>query len=81
MPQVRGILAEYQIGRLKGGAAAAPKPADPYAHEPERLPALIVRSQKPMNSGERQRGHPPQLPVSRSCIQLHPPASVVHLSG
>lgn len=48
--QVKGILEEYRIGKLKGGAAAAAI-ADPYAAEPERLPALIVRSQKPMNSG------------------------------
>ncbi|KAL4433958.1 hypothetical protein ABPG75_000399 [Micractinium tetrahymenae] len=46
--QVKGILEEYRIGRLKGGAAAPV--ADPYANEPQRLPALIVRSQKPMNS-------------------------------
>lgn len=49
--QVKGILEEYRIGRLKGGAAAPV--ADPYANEPQRLPALIVRSQKPMNSGGR----------------------------
>lgn len=52
------MLEEYRIGRLKGGQAAAV--ADPYAHEPQRLPALIVRSQKPMNAGERPRG-------SRAC--------------
>lgn len=46
--QVKGMLEEYRIGRLKGGAAAPV--ADPYANEPARLPALIVRSQKPMNS-------------------------------
>lgn len=109
--QVRGILEEYRIGRLKGGQTAqvgcgvallhgAALPAaigglvlvlcrprihqgcelwqhkqrgglpahtvlqncfplslycqvsDPYASEPARHPALIVRSQKPMNSGE-----------------------------
>ena len=49
LPQVKGMLEEYRIGRLKGGAAAPV--ADPYANEPARLPALIVRSQKPMNSG------------------------------
>ena len=48
--QVKGILEEYRIGRLKGGASAAAV-ADPYAAEPTRLPALIVRSQKPMNAG------------------------------
>lgn len=54
IPQVRGILEEYRIGRLKGGQAAPV--ADPYAGEPARHPALIVRSQKPMNSGARGRG-------------------------
>jgi hypothetical protein len=44
------MLAEYRIGTLKGGQAASAG-ADPYANEPQRLPALIVRTQKPMNSG------------------------------
>lgn len=48
--QVKGMLEEYRIGRLKGGQAAGAG-ADPYANEPQRLPALIVRTQKPMNSG------------------------------
>ncbi len=39
--QVQGMLAQYRIGRLKGGPAAAPVPvagtaADPYANEPDR---------------------------------------------
>ncbi|KAI7843652.1 hypothetical protein COHA_002555, partial [Chlorella ohadii] len=46
--QVRGILEEHRIGRLKGGQTA--QVTDPYANEPARHPALIVRSQKPMNS-------------------------------
>jgi hypothetical protein len=63
--QVKGILEEYRIGRLKGGHAVAV--ADPYANEPQRLPALIVRSQKPMNAGAGPRcsrpGRPERAPL------------------
>jgi hypothetical protein len=44
------MLEQYRIGRLKGGLPAKAM-ADPYANEPQRLPALIVRTQKPMNAG------------------------------
>ncbi|KAI3434691.1 hypothetical protein D9Q98_002754 [Chlorella vulgaris] len=47
--QVKGMLEQYRIGRLKGGLPAKAM-ADPYANEPQRLPALIVRTQKPMNA-------------------------------
>lgn len=50
VPQVKGMLEQYRIGRLKGGLPAKAM-ADPYANEPQRLPALIVRTQKPMNAG------------------------------
>lgn len=65
--QVKGILEEYRIGRLKGGATA--QVADPYANEPQRLPALIVRSQKPMNSG----GRPPRPRRRLDTLQAVPP--------
>ena len=51
---VQEILAEYKIGRLAPGDAGAAKPAlsagDPWASEPGRHPALLVRSAKPFNS-------------------------------
>ncbi|KAL6785904.1 hypothetical protein ACKKBG_A00640 [Auxenochlorella protothecoides x Auxenochlorella symbiontica] len=47
--QVRDILEGYRIGSLEGGAP--PPPEDPYADDPkDRLPALIVRSARPMNA-------------------------------
>lgn len=38
------------MGEQEGGAAEAVAVGDPYAEEPERHPALLVRSQKPFNA-------------------------------
>lgn len=60
--QVREILEEFRIGdldpkdveaeakRAAAGAADPDAPADPYAHEPDRFPGLLVRSARPMNA-------------------------------
>lgn len=49
--QVREILEEHRIGRLKGGVDPGLKDLDPYRNEPkDRHPALEIRSAKPMNA-------------------------------
>eukprot|EP00911_Craspedida_sp_UC1_P002605 UC1_evm2s1928 len=50
-PEVQAILAEYRIGTLKAGEAVPVVDAnDPYAKEPERHPALLVRKEQPFNA-------------------------------
>lgn len=46
---VREMLEQYRIGDLEGGAGEVPQ-GDPYGGEPERHPALVVRSDKPFNA-------------------------------
>lgn len=49
--QVKAMLETYRIGKLKAGSALKINTADPYANEPkDRLPALVARSQNPMNA-------------------------------
>lgn len=49
--QVKATLETYRIGKLKAGSIPKLNAADPYANEPkDRLPALVVRSQNPMNA-------------------------------
>ena len=48
--EVRGILEQYRIGDLEGGAVDEGPVGDPYAEEPDRHPALLVRSQKPFDA-------------------------------
>jgi len=48
--EVRSILEQYRIGDLEGGAVDEGSVGDPYAEEPDRHPALLVRSQKPFNA-------------------------------
>lgn len=48
-PNVINILEAYRIGNLEGGAVKE-EYADPYADEPARNPALVVRSEKPFNA-------------------------------
>jgi sulfite oxidase len=48
-PEVNKILEQHRIGSLEGGAAQV-EVQDPYQNEPERHPALIVRSAKPFNA-------------------------------
>lgn len=51
--QVYKMLEEHRIGNLakadREAAANAPVGEGPYAHDPERLPVLIVRSAQPFN--------------------------------
>lgn len=48
--EVRKILETYRIGDLEGGADPSKQVADPYANEPKRHKALLVRSAKPFNA-------------------------------
>ncbi|KAK9817424.1 hypothetical protein WJX74_000342 [Apatococcus lobatus] len=48
--EIRSLLEGYRIGSLAGGQDMSQQVADPYSHEPQRHPALIVRSQKPFNA-------------------------------
>lgn len=47
--EVQAMLEQYRIGDLEGGEAEQDQ-GDPYAEEPERHPALVVRSDKPFNA-------------------------------
>jgi sulfite oxidase len=48
---VRALLEEHRVGRLAGGASAAPAGSDPYGNEPkDRHPALEVRAARPFNA-------------------------------
>lgn len=47
--EVRQMLEGYRIGNLVG-AGAVQQVANPYANEPKRHPALVVRSQQPFNA-------------------------------
>ncbi|KAL3155577.1 hypothetical protein ABBQ38_010835 [Trebouxia sp. C0009 RCD-2024] len=48
--EVHKILEAYRIGDLEGGADTSRQVADPYANEPKRHRALIVRNPKPFNA-------------------------------
>ncbi|KAI8471760.1 MAG: Oxidoreductase, molybdopterin-binding domain-containing protein [Monoraphidium minutum] len=49
--EIREILEAMRIGSLKGYVEGAPREyADPFANEPKRHPALVVRSAKPFNA-------------------------------
>eukprot|EP01114_Cavostelium_apophysatum_P016568 TRINITY_DN4743_c0_g1_i1.p1 TRINITY_DN4743_c0_g1~~TRINITY_DN4743_c0_g1_i1.p1 ORF type:complete len:587 (+),score=108.53 TRINITY_DN4743_c0_g1_i1:53-1813(+) len=50
-PEVLEMLEEMRIGTLsKSDQLASVDPNDPYSTDPERHPALIVRTQKPFNA-------------------------------
>lgn len=46
---LKDVLEPMRIGNLKG-AMPAKKLEDPYANEPKRHPALVIRSSKPFNA-------------------------------
>jgi sulfite oxidase len=44
------VIASPRPGRAQAGGAPMQQVADPYANEPKRHPALVVRSQQPFNA-------------------------------
>ncbi|KAK9836142.1 hypothetical protein WJX81_004420 [Elliptochloris bilobata] len=72
--EVRQLLEQYRIGTLVGGGASQ-QVADPYANEPQRHPALVVRTAKPFNAetpGALLAGSP-LTPVDLFYVRNHLP--------
>ena len=50
MPALAWLSPSFAFGVQEGGADLSKQAEDPYANEPKRHPALIVRTDKPMNA-------------------------------
>lgn len=76
-PAIRQLLEQYRIGTLEGGGADQQQQQqqlqptrDPYESDPERHPALVVRSEKPFNA---------ETPVHILAARLQTPNDVFYV--